>query len=165
MLINFFIRLRRAEAITWDDFVLAKRNAGMPGWRFLHVIARYNLGMIHIWRPWKLFNFQDPLPALFIYVQNSSTPLTLDVKFQTTQPPLPFLLQMITNQLKKTIEGWLFYVIKSFLQVGFPFQYQFISLACISLDFFSFNWSLTICFFVSIYSMHCPKTSGYVLHF
>ena len=44
--------------------------------------------MIHIWRPWKLSNFQDPPPHLSIYVQNSSTPLTLDVQFQTT-PLLP----------------------------------------------------------------------------
>ena len=28
-------------------------------------------------------NFQDPPPLLSIYVQNSSTPLTLDVQFQT----------------------------------------------------------------------------------
>ena len=67
------------------------------GWLFL-------LGMIHIWRPWKLSNFQDPPPPLSINVQNSSIPLTLDVQFQTN--PLP--VQMITNQLKENvIQGWL----------------------------------------------------------
>ena len=40
------------------------------------------LGLTHIWRPWKLSNFKDPSPILFIYVQNSSTPLILDVQFQ-----------------------------------------------------------------------------------
>ena len=39
----------------------------------------YLLGMIYIWRPWKLSNFQDPPP---------STPFSLEVKFQTT-PTFP----------------------------------------------------------------------------
>ena len=51
--------------------------------------------MMHIWRQWKLYNFQDPSPSLSIYVQNSSTPLTLDIQFQTN----PYL-QMKTNQLQ-----------------------------------------------------------------
>ena len=34
-----------------------------------------------LWRPWKLFNFQDPIPPLSVYVQNFSTRLTLDVQF------------------------------------------------------------------------------------
>ena len=75
--------------------------------------------MIHIWRPWKLSNFQDPPPLLSIYVQNSPTPLTLDAQFQVNLP-----LQMITNQLKgNIIQGWLLYDIMSFIQVGFHFQY------------------------------------------
>ena len=45
---------------------------------------------------------------LSIYVRNSSTPLTLDVQFQTNHP----LLQMMTNQLKENlIQGWLLNVI------------------------------------------------------
>ena len=39
--------------------------------------------MIHMWRPWKLSNFQDSPPPMSIYVRNSFTPLTLDVQFQT----------------------------------------------------------------------------------
>ena len=50
--------------------------------------------MIHIWRPWKLSNFQGPPTPLSIYVQNSSTPLTLDVQFQTNFKPT-------ANQLKE----------------------------------------------------------------
>ena len=59
------------------------------------------------------------------------------------------LLYMITNQLEENIiQGWLWYVIRSFLQVGFRFQHQLINLVLLSFDFFLFIWSLTICFFV-----------------
>ena len=111
--------------------------------------------MMHIWHPRKLSNFQDPTPPLSIYVQSSSTPLTFDVQFQTNSP-----LHMIFNQLKEVIiQGLLLHVIRSFLQVGVRFQYQFINLARLSFDLFSFSWSLTICFFVALYSCvcSCPK--------
>ena len=88
-----------------------------------------------------------PTPPLPINVQNSSIPLTLDVQFTRNHS------LMITNQLKENIiQGWLLYVIKSFLEVGFRFQYH-------SFDFFSFSWSLTIYFFVALYSCvcSCPK--------
>ena len=95
---------------------------------------------IHIRRPWKLSNFQDPPPRLSSYVQNSSNPSTLDVQFQTNSPPL----QMITSQLHQLkwniILGWLLYVIRSFLQVGFPFQYQLINILWLSIAFISFSW-------------------------
>ena len=86
---------------------------------------------------------------LCIYVQNSSTPLTMDVQFQTNS-----FLQIITHQLyEHIIQRWLLYIIGSFLQVGLRFQYQ------ISFGFFSLSWSLTICFFVALYSCvcSCPK--------
>ena len=55
------------------------------------------------------------------------------------------LFQIITNQLKKSIiQQWLLYVIRSFFQVGFRFQYQLINLFWFSFDFFSFSWSLAI---------------------
>ena len=47
------------------------------------------LGMIHIWHPWELSIFQDPPPPLSSYVQNSSTSLTMDIRFQTNPLPLP----------------------------------------------------------------------------
>ena len=98
-----------------------------------------------------------PIPHLSIYVQNSSTSLTLDVQFQTNPRPdtpyLPAFLQIIANQLKENIiQERLLYVIRSFLQVGFRFQYQLINLVWLSLDFFLFSWSLPICFFVVLYS-------------
>ena len=67
---------------------------------------------------------------------------------------------MITNNLKENIiQEWLLYVIRSFLQVGFRFQYKLINLVCLSFHFFSFSWSLTICFFVALNSCvcNCPK--------
>ena len=85
----------------------------------------------------KIVQISRPPPPMSSYVQNSSTPLTLDVQFQTR----PYL-QMITNQLKGNMNlRWLLYVIRSFLQIGFRFQYQLINLVWISLDFFSFRWS------------------------
>ena len=105
--------------------------------------------MIHMWRPQKLPIFQDPPPPLSIYVQNSSTTLTWDIQFQMNPSPL----QMITNQLKENIiQGWLLYVTRSLLQVGFPFRYQLINLVWLSFDYFSFSCILTLCFFVALYS-------------
>ena len=91
------------------------------------------------------------------------------------EPPLPHFLQMITRQLKvNLIKEWLLYVFRSFLHVGFRFHlfrfYQLINLAWLSFDFFSFSWSLTICFFVPLCSFmcSCPKISQIifiVIHF
>ena len=54
---------------------------------------------------------------------------------------------MKTNRLKENIiQGWPLYVIRSFLQIGFRFQYQLINLAKLFFDLFSFSWSLIICF-------------------
>ena len=83
--------------------------------------------------------------------------------FKRTSPPF----QMITNQLKKSIiQEWLMYVIRSFLQVGFRFQYQLINLVWLLFDFFSFSWSLTICFFMALYCSVCsyPKISRNVFY-
>ena len=61
-----------------------------------------------------------PYPSLSIYVKNSSTTLTLDAQFQTNPPPLfPNDKQSIK---KSMIQRWLFYVTRSFLQVGIRFQ-------------------------------------------
>ena len=51
----------------------------------------------------------------------------------SNEPPL--LLQMITNQLKVN-QGCLLNVSRSFLPVGFRFQYQLIILVWLSIDFF-----------------------------
>ena len=49
------------------------------------------LGMIHIWRAWKLSNFHDPLPPLSIYVQYFPIFLTLDGQFQINPASHPIL--------------------------------------------------------------------------
>ena len=104
-----------------------------------------------------IFNPLPPLPC------PSTSKILLPPWFWTSKikwtPPLPHLppsLQMITNQLRENIiQRWLSYVIRSFLQVGFRFQYQLINLVWLSFDFFSFSWSLTICFSVTLYSCMC----------
>ena len=113
--------------------------------------------MIHIWRPWKLSSFQDPPPPKFFH------PLDIGRPISNGSPPL----QMITNQFKENIiQRWLLYVIRSFIQVRFRFQYQFINLVWLSFDFFSFSWSLIICFLVALYSWvcSCPKISRNVFY-
>ena len=102
-------------------------------------------GMIHIWCPWKLSNFQNPPHHLSIYVQNSFIPLSLDVQFQMNPP-----LQIIINQLKENIiKGWLLYDVRSFLQVGFRFQFQLVNLVCLSFhldkaSLSAFSWLYTL---------------------
>ena len=49
---NFFVLLRRAETIPWNNFAPVKdpgstKNAALPGSNFSHIIARYNLWRIH----------------------------------------------------------------------------------------------------------------------
>ena len=118
--------------------------------------------MIHICCPWKLSSFQNPPPPCPCTSKIFPPPWPST----SNSKPTPSL-QMITSQLKENIfQGWLLYVIKSVLQVGFRFQYQLINLVWLSFDFFSFSWSLTICFFVALYSCvcSCPKISRNVFY-
>ena len=56
------------------------------------------------------------------------------------------------------------YIMRSFLQVGFRFQYPFINFVWLSFDFFPFSWSVTIYFFVALYSCvcSCSKNAFYL---
>ena len=73
------------------------------------------LGTIKIWRPWKLFNFQDPSPPLSSYVQNSFTLLTLYVQFETNLHEVTshsnwirrLLFDLAHKQCIGIIKGWL----------------------------------------------------------
>ena len=96
----------------------------------------------------KILQFSRPPTPLPIYVQNSSTlwPWTSNFK---RNPPLNQSMKRKHNPRMNI------YVIRSFLQVGFRFQYQLINLVWLSFDFFSFSWSLTIYFFVALYSCVC----------
>ena len=82
----------------------------------------------------KMVQFSRPLTPLSIYVQFSSTPLTVDVQFQTKRCS-PNDNQSVKRKYNPRM------TIRSFLQVGFRFQYQFINLAWRSIDFFPFSWS------------------------
>ena len=82
----------------------------------------------------KIVQFSSRSPPLSSHLQNSSTPLVLDVQLQTKPPPSPNDNQSIKRKYNPRI-------IRSFLQVGFCFQYQLINLVWLSVDFFSFSWS------------------------
>ena len=109
---------------------------------------------------------KDYPPLLSIYVQNSSTPLTLDVQFQPTPPPLPASPNDKQSVKRKHNPRMTMYVIRSLLQVGFCFQYQLINLIWLSFDLFSFSWSRTMYFFVALCSCvcRCPKVSRNVFY-
>ena len=99
------------------------------------------------------------LQPKFFHPPDLGRPISID------RPPPP--LQIITNRLKENItQGRLLYVIRSFLQVGFRFQYQLINLIRLSFEFFSFSSSLTVYFFVTLYSCvySCPKISRNVFY-
>ena len=126
-------------------------------------ISIFILGMIHIWHPWKLFHFQYPPPPCLATSKIFPPSWPWMPNFKQTAPSL----QMIINDLKENIiQGWLLYVIRSFFWFGSSFQYQLINVVLLSFDFFSFSWSLIICFFVALYSYvcRCPKISQNVFY-
>ena len=86
-------------------------------------------------------SFQDPSLPLSSYVLNFYTHLTLDIQFQTNPPPSPNGNQITNHWKENIIQGWLLYIIRSFLQVSFCFHYQLINLVWLSIDFFPFSWS------------------------
>ena len=81
----------------------------------------------------KIVRFSRPSTPLIHLGPRFFHPLDL-VRLILNERPSP--LQMITNQLKENIiQEWLLYVTKSFLQVGFRFQYQLINLVWLSFGF------------------------------
>ena len=107
----------------------------------------------------KILQFSRLPTPLSIYVQNFSTPCPW--RYNTNTLPL----QMITSQLKENMTpGWILYVIMSFFQVSFRFQYQLINFVWLSFDFFSFSWRRTISFFVALYSWVCSCQLCAVIH-
>ena len=120
----------------------------------------------HIWRPWKLPNVQDLLPTLLVWLRLKFFHRLHLGRLISNKP-----FQMITNQLKENIiQGWLLYVIRSFLQVSVCFQYQLTDLVSLSINSFciylkqissKLNWTRTMYFFVALYSCvwSCPKIS------
>ena len=75
--------------------------------------------------------FPRPPTPFFIYVQNSSTPSSLDVQFQVN-PASPSDNQSTKRKHNPRMTFICYQVIRPFLQVGFRFQYQLINLAWLS---------------------------------
>ena len=114
----------------------------------------------------KNFQFWRPPTPLVYFWPNFFYPF--DLRCPISKEPSPLPSNMITNELKDNIiQGWLLYVIRSFLQVDFHIHYQLINLVWFSCDFFSFSRSLTICFFVALCSCvrSCPKISRNVFFY
>ena len=90
----------------------------------------FYLGMMHLWQ---LFSFQDSSSLLAHLRPKFFHPLDLGSPIWNEHS---LRLQMIINQLKANIvQGWLLYVIRSILQVGFRFKNRLINLI---------NWLLFI---------------------
>ena len=123
--------------------------------------------MIPIWHPWKLSNLQDPHPPCPSASQIFPLAWPWTSNFKRTNQSIK------TNQSKETIiQGWLLYLIRSFLNFDFRFQYQ-LSILCIFLltsfhlaevSLFAFSWLYTLecavvqkhheMYFIHIFSTH-----------
>ena len=98
----------------------------------------------------KIVQFPKPLPPLSIYVQNSSTPLTLDVQFQTNTPPPTTISSPNDNQSIKrkhnprmTIicsRSAFVFSINSLILSGFPVTSFYLAEASL----FSLSWFYTL---------------------
>ena len=121
--------------------------------------------MTHIWRLWKLSNFQDPSPHFSIYVQYSPSPpspsylsLTLDVQFQTNPSP-SLSRQIVTNNQsikRKHNLSMTNYVIRSFLQVGFRFQYESLILSGFSFHLAEASLSAFLWLYTLVHTVKVP---------
>ena len=93
----------------------------------------------------KIVEFSKP-PTPFVHLRPKFFhPLELGRSI-SNEPPL----QIIINQLKENIiKGWLLYDVRSFLQVGFRFQFQLVNLVCLSFhldkaSLSAFSWLYTL---------------------
>ena len=113
--------------------------------------------MIHIWRPWKLSNFQDPHPPYLSTSKHLSPSWLWTSNFKQTAPSL----QMITNELKENlIQGWLLYLIRSLLRFGSRFHINSLILFCFPLtSFHSDDTSLSA--FLWLYTFACAVVQKY----
>ena len=102
---------------------------------------------------------KDSPPLLSIYVQNSSTPLTLDVQFQPTPPSPP--LQMINNQLKENItQGWLCMLSGPCSRSAFVFNINSLILSGFPLTYFHLA-EAGLCTFSWLYALACVVVQKY----
>ena len=164
--------------LSWYGLVILLRNyiATNIGRRYnqrfnisFHFISGMGLYTHDVHENWSIFKTPHPLVHLrpkFFHPLDVGRPL-----LNETPSPLPHAHTHTTidNQSikKNIIQGWLLYVIKSFLQVSFTSQYQLINLIWLFFDFFSFSWGLTVYFFVAIllcvqFSRHVTKCLFYL---
>ena len=112
---------------------------------------------------WWLRSFQGPLSPLSIYVQNSSTPLTLN---PLDVPSPPSRSRNDNQSIKKIYNPRMTIICHHVLPSGWLSFSVSTHLIWLSFDFFSFSWSLTICLFVALYSCVCsyPNISRNVFY-
>ena len=109
----------------------------------LQIRTLFTQEMIHKWRPWKTSNFQDPPPLCPFRFKTLPPPWSWTSNLKRTLPPTPPpLLSQNDNQSVKRNHNS--------------------RITMFSFYFFSFSWSLTICFFMALYSCvcSCPKASN-----
>ena len=116
--------------------------------------------MIHTWSPWKLSSFQDPPSPCPSSSKILQPPWPWPFFLSEVAPPSPNYNQFIKRKHNPRVN----IRSKTFLQVGFHFQYQLINLLWISFDFLSFSWSFTICYFVALYSCVCSCQICSIIH-
>ena len=128
--------------------------------RFQAIVAKRNSSINTAWKVSKYGVFSGPYLPVFSLntgkygpencpIPKNPHPLVqlrprnfhpLDLGLLVSNKSLP--LQMIINQLKENIiQGWILYVIRSFLKVGYCFQYQLSNNVWLFIDFFPFSWS------------------------
>ena len=97
----------------------------------------------------KILQFSTPPPPLFIYIQNSSTPLTLDVQFQQLLSPNNNKSIKRKHNPRMTI---IYYEVLIFLRSAFVYSINLLTLSAFPLtsfrsteiSLFAFTWLYTL---------------------
>ena len=128
---NFFVLLRRAEAIPWNNFAPVKdpgstKDAALPGWNFSHIIARYNF--------WRIHNTAG-IPAKRDRISSRPTGICNHYLSQANckQPSKWYISNCITTECQKTKADTLRSVYKQ-LVLGFQIATQFSGLNPLALS-------------------------------
>ena len=123
-------------------------------------IIKSALDIIHTWHPWKLTKFQDRPPPCPSSSKILRPPWRWPFILSKFPPPSP----NYNHSIKRKHNPRVNIRNRTFLQAGFHFQNQLINLVWLSFDFLSFSWSLTICYFVALYSCVCSCKICSIIH-
>ena len=153
--------------IQFDNKLLSSYKAlVLPFFMTGKVIWNSSWGIIHIWRPWKWSNFQDPHPPCpsMSIILRPPWPWTSNFKrtLSRPHPSSPNDNQSIKRKHNPRMNIICYQVIPS---GRFSFSLSHINLIWLSFDFFSFNRSLTIWCFVALYSCVCNCQLRSIIHF